>query len=102
MPLAEAVNLVHGAIVEFPQASSGELRIHGEQQGRGDRHRGEGGRELRRSSCGGWRHDQSCGIPETLKFQRSRAFDPVGLQWHQSRVDLPEVTINLLDSKRAH
>jgi flagellar motor switch protein FliN/FliY len=27
MPLAEAVNLVHGAIIEFPQASSGELRI---------------------------------------------------------------------------
>ncbi|MAD19535.1 MAG: hypothetical protein CMJ52_04850 [Planctomycetaceae bacterium] len=27
MPLAEAVNLVHGAIVEFPQASNGELRI---------------------------------------------------------------------------
>ena len=27
MPLAEAVNLGHGAIIEFPQASSGELRI---------------------------------------------------------------------------
>ncbi len=27
MPLAEAVNLVHGAIIEFPQASNGELRI---------------------------------------------------------------------------
>jgi len=27
MPLAEAVNLVHGAIIEFPQSSDGELRI---------------------------------------------------------------------------
>jgi flagellar motor switch protein FliN len=27
MPLAEAVHLVRGAIVEFPQASNGELRI---------------------------------------------------------------------------
>ncbi|MBQ72046.1 MAG: hypothetical protein CMJ67_03980 [Planctomycetaceae bacterium] len=27
MALAEAVNLVHGAIIEFPQASNGELRV---------------------------------------------------------------------------
>lgn len=27
MPLGEAVNLVHGAIIEFPQSSDGELRI---------------------------------------------------------------------------
>ncbi len=25
--LAEAVNLVHGAIIEFPQSSDGELRV---------------------------------------------------------------------------
>ena len=27
MSLAEAVNLVHGAIIEFPQSSDGELRV---------------------------------------------------------------------------
>ena len=27
MALAEAVNLVHGAIIEFPQSSDGELRV---------------------------------------------------------------------------
>ena len=27
MSMAEAVNLVHGAIIEFPQASDGELRV---------------------------------------------------------------------------
>jgi len=27
MTMAEAVNLVHGAIIEFPQSSDGELRV---------------------------------------------------------------------------
>lgn len=27
MTVAEAVNLVHGAIIEFPQSSDGELRV---------------------------------------------------------------------------
>ena len=27
MSLAEAVNLVHGAIIEFPQSSEGDLRV---------------------------------------------------------------------------